>query len=341
MERRVDRLARILEELGGRARIAQLLETLRAEEGTDAAGHSAISIALNAENQRLVELGELPRFRTAKSGEQWGWVSFESAGAEGGSVAAEIEARIIEANRQVDSAIRERLQAMDWRTFESAFLTTVLEKLGFQDVEITQATRDGGADARVAYRRGIVSAKAIVSAKRWTTRSTVGVDEVRTLRGIRGDEDTAIIVTTGRFTTDAMREAAPSQNQRVVFLIDGEQLVEICKRNQIGVKRVEVSHLLVLDEEQLGAEAHDDEEEPNLQSSDDSVNDDEHPKRLRDNMLREIDVDALAELLDLSPNTVRAYRSVPDRVRSMGDKLRGDPGLRDRALELVAEARRG
>ena len=192
----------------------------------------------NLENQRLEELGERTRFITSRDGEERGWVRLREASEfVRGSAASEIEARVHQQNEAVGEEIRAWLQRMDWRTFESTFLTRVLEALGFQDVQITQATRDGGADARVAYQRGVVGARAIVSAKRWTAR-TVPVDEVRMMRGVKGEEDTAIIVTTGRFSADAQNEAKPGQNQRVVYLIDGEKLIDICKRNQIGVKKV-------------------------------------------------------------------------------------------------------
>src|SRR2546429_3576138 len=49
-------------------------------------------------------------------------------------------------------------------------------------------------------------ARAIVSAKRWSTRS-VGLDEVQRLRGLKGDEDTAIIVTTGQFSQEAEKRS--------------------------------------------------------------------------------------------------------------------------------------
>ena len=235
--------------MGGRARLQQLLEEIRIEEGNEDLPYQSLYIAIQLENQRLQELGERTRFVTSRDGEDRGWTRLREASEFAqGTAASDIEARVHKNNEAVGENIRAWLQHMDWRTFESTFLTRVLEALGFQDVQITQPTRDGGADARVAYRRGVVEARAIVSAKRWTTR-TVPVDEVRVLRGIRGDEDTAIIVTTGRFSADAKAEAKPGQNQRVVYLIDGDQLIEVCKRNQIGVKKVQLTELLILDPE--------------------------------------------------------------------------------------------
>lgn len=337
-QRRVDRIAAILERLGGRARVRDVLQKLRSKEHNDAIAHSAVSIAINAENERLEELGERPRFRTSKSGEEWGWVRLETSTEFGaGTTAQQIETRILEANRRVDEKIRKRLTEMDWVTFESGFLTTVLERLGFQDVEITQPTRDGGADARVSYKRGIVEARAIVSAKRWQSRHGVPVTEVRQLRGMQGDEDTAIIITTGRFTADAEKEARPSQNQRVVYLIDGDRLVQICKRHEIGVKKVQLQPILVVDDEQF-------------QPLEDAFADAEIVGRGRKvgksrhfhyKMLSDIPYDQLGDLLGLSENTVKSYMSIPDRKRDLADRIRADPDVRKRALRLVDKSRGG
>jgi hypothetical protein len=196
-ERRVDRIARLLRSLGGRTRLQQLLEAVREEERNPDLPYQSVYIAIQLENQKLDELGERTRFVTSREGESRGWVRLrEKSDFASGTAAHDLETSIQERNERVGDDIRSWLQRMDWRTFESTFLTRVLEALGFQDVQITQATRDGGVDARVTYRRGIIEARAIVSAKRWTAK-TVPVEEVRMLRGLQGDEDTAIVVTTG------------------------------------------------------------------------------------------------------------------------------------------------
>lgn len=345
-ERRADRIERRLRALGGRARLQLLLEEIRREENYPDLPYQSLYMAIQMENQRLEELGERTRFITSRDGEERGWVRLRGASEFVlGSVASEIEARVHEQNEAVGEEIRAWLQRIDWRTFESTFLTRVLDALGFQDVQITQATRDGGADARVVYQRGVVGARAIVSAKRWTTR-TVPVDEVRMLRGVKGEEDTAIIVTTGRFSVDAQNEAKPGQNQRIVYLIDGDKLIEICKRNQIGVKKVPLPELLVLDPEvareaptrddpetaEYGAEPDDRSEQAGLAI-----------RRLRDKMLgdpeRGLSVEEVAELSGYKVNTVRAYLSDDQRRKVLGDAIRGDQNARSRALAIVSSRR--
>jgi restriction endonuclease Mrr len=345
-ERRVDRIERRLRTLGGRARFQTLLDEIRREEKYPDLPYQSLYMAIQLENQRLEELGERTRFITSRDGEERGWVRLREASEfVPGSVASEIEARVHEKNEAVGEEIRAWLQRMDWRTFESTFLTRVLEALGFQDVQVTQATRDGGADARVVYQRGVVGARAIVSAKRWTTR-TVPVDEVRMLRGVKGEEDTAIIVTTGRFSSEAQNEAKPGQNQRIVYLIDGDKLIDICKRNQIGVKKVPLPELLVLDPEvareapvREELETTDEGAEPEVRSERDGLT----IRRFRDEMLgdpeRGLTVEEVADLSGYKVNTVRIYLSDDQRRKVLGDAIRGDQKTRGRALAIVSSRR--
>lgn len=340
-ERRVDRIERRLRALGGRARLQQILEDLRAEEDRSDILYQWLYIAIQQENERLAELGERTRFITSRDGESRGWVRLREASEfRQGTVAAELETKIQRQNERVGEEIRAWLQAMDWRTFESTFLTRVLEALGFQDVEITQATRDGGADARVGYRRGIVEARAIISAKRWTSR-TVPVDEVRMLRGIKGEEDTAIIVTTGRFSPDAEAEAKPGQNQRVVYLIDGDKLIDICRRNQIGVKKVTLPEVLILDEEVAGKTASvdggiGDSEETGTNSRKSRV------RHLDDAMLGDrklgLSAEEVSELSGYALSTVRVYLT-NKRREALGNAIRSNDDAHTRALSIISSRR--
>ena len=332
-ERRVDRIATILADNGGRVKTRTVIDELRKREKNDGLTPAAVYIAVGAENDRLERQGKQKLFATYRDGlEERGWIKLEEASefAEEG-IAGELEGEIRKANNAIDEKIRQRLRAMDWRTFETTFLAAVLEKLGFQDVEVTQATRDGGVDARVTYQRGLVDARAIVSAKRWSGKNAVPVDEVRNLRGIQGDEDTAIIITTGRFSDDARMEARPSQNQRVVYLIDGDRLVEICKEFSLGVRRVKFPDLLVLDEREFGDES--DEESDDDQSS---------IKRVREEMLgdgeRGISVKELVRLLKLKESTVRNYLST-DRRRSLLNRIREDPRIRGKVVQIISRRR--
>jgi hypothetical protein len=341
-DRRVDRVGQILEKYG-RLRVAEVVTRLREVEENPGLARAAIYLAVDAENERLKRLGQLRRFRTWGDGtEDRGWLSLESRSEfDPGTTASEIEARILKANSQVDEQIRERLERMHWRTFEDTFLTQVLERLGFQNVQITQATRDGGVDARITYKRGLVEARAIVSAKRWTTKNSVGTEEVHRMRGIKGEEDTAIIITTSKFSADAKREAKPGQNQRAVYLIDGDELVSICKQFSIGVKPASLPQLLVLDLDEMPIDEAEDAEDAEGTEGDDNGGSRSGTGRLRREMLgdgeRGVSVDEIASLLGLKASTVGVYLS--QRKDELFDRMRRDPEVRERALRIVSRRR--
>jgi restriction endonuclease Mrr len=323
-----------LERRGGRARIQDLLDEMRSQDPNPDLYYQSIYLAIQSENRRLERLGEPKIFVTSREGEARGWVRLrESRHSVGGSIAEELESQIKKANQELDDQILRWLRGMEWRRFESVFLKDLLGALGFEDVEITPPTRDGGVDARVTYRRGIVKAEAVVSAKRWTGNARVGVEEVRQLRGTPGPEDTAIIVTTGAFSSDAKEEAKKRERSlRDVYLIDGEELVRLCKEHKIGIKEIELPKLLVLDPE-LVQDADDEEDDGNEIAV----------QRLRDEMLgdpeRGLSVEEVAKLSGYAMNTVRQYLCDGEKRRVLGDKIRGNEEARLQALRIVSERR--
>lgn len=146
---------------------------------------------------------------------------------------------IQEANKKVRQELKKQISELSWQEFENNFLTRVLEALGFSDIQITQRTRDGGADAICTYRRGIVTSEAIVSAKHWS-KASVPDNEVDRVRGILHQADTAIIVTSSSFTNPAKEKAkpAPGGGWRSIVLVDGDLIVETCLQHAIGVEEV-------------------------------------------------------------------------------------------------------
>lgn len=336
--RRADRVKEFLEtQPGFRARVGDIAAYVAEREGREELSGPAISIVVRRENERLDGLGEPAVFRFYPESEEWGWVALSARATDEGDhgFANLIRRR----NEEVKQELGKRLEQMDWRAFESTFLTQVLEALGFQEVEITQATRDGGVDARVTYQRGLVQAQAIVSAKHWKNR--VPVDEVRKVRGIKGSEDTAIIVTSGSFSGEAQREAEPGQNQRAVYLIDGKKIVDICRTHNIGIRKVSLPDLLTLDEEPFAAEANDPEPKRNRPTRRAARRQAGHGRRLRMEMLgdryRGLSAEDIARLLGLGLATVRSYLSVPNRKQGLFERLRADH--RDEALAIVARKR--
>jgi len=111
----------------------------------------------------------------------------------------------------------------------------LLREHGFEDVEVTQRSRDGGIDGYGLLRLSpFVSLRVAFQAKRYrdvVSRSAVG--EFR--NALLGRAEKGVFITTGRFTVDAAAEAA-RDGVIPIELIDGEQLVELFQSAGIGVK---------------------------------------------------------------------------------------------------------
>jgi len=111
----------------------------------------------------------------------------------------------------------------------------LLREHGFEDVEVTQRSRDGGIDGYGLLRLSpFVSLRVAFQAKRYkdvVSRSAVG--EFR--NALLGGAEKGVFITTGRFTADAAAEAA-RDGVVPIELIDGEQLVDLFQSAGIGVK---------------------------------------------------------------------------------------------------------
>ena len=122
----------------------------------------------------------------------------------------------------------------------------LLRESGFVQVEVTGRTGDGGIDGKGIMRLGgLLSFHVIFQCKRY--RDTVGVGHVRDFRGAMvGRADKGLLVTTGNFTKDAVREAT-RDGAPAIDLIDGDQLVDKLKELELGVhtKVVEVEHVTI------------------------------------------------------------------------------------------------
>lgn len=242
MPTRADAIVEILEKAeGNRMKVAAITETLRRLEVGSLLNQSSVSVAAIQDNKAYRNQGKTPRFNTYGDGtEERGFLSLrQSIGPRTiddlGKSRDEIFAIIEDANQHVREQLMKEIEAIEWREFESNFLTRILEALGFHSIEITKPTSETSLDAYCQYTRGIVASEAIVSAKHWKA-NRVGPDEVQRLRGIRGNADTAVIVTTSAFTEQAKKEAEPGQNQRAVVLVDGDLIVDTCLATSIGVR---------------------------------------------------------------------------------------------------------
>lgn len=242
MATRADRIYEIIKNSGGRMSVANLRIELAKEENTDPEDlMNKIAPTVAQDNKIRSRSGVAERFKTfGNQMEEFGYISIYDTSHPVRSLRdpyEQIPELIQAANKKVKEQLEEAIQNLSWQKFESNFMTQVLEALGFSSVEVTQATRDGGVDARCFYNRGIIRGEACVSAKGWKPKNKVGRPEVQRMLGIGGRHDTVIIFTSSKFTPDAKKEAEPQWNpQRTVVLIDGDLIVDTCFREKIGVE---------------------------------------------------------------------------------------------------------
>ncbi|MBO6669021.1 restriction endonuclease [Parvibaculum sp.] len=110
----------------------------------------------------------------------------------------------------------------------------VLREAGFTKVEVTGRSGDGGIDGNGVLRVNLISFQVIFQCKRYS--GSVGSSVVRDFRGAMvGRADKGLIMTTGRFTADARKEAI-RDGAPAIDLVDGDDLCELLKSLKIGVK---------------------------------------------------------------------------------------------------------
>lgn len=126
------------------------------------------------------------------------------------------------------------IRAMSPAAFER-LCQHILRKAGFVDVDVTGRSGDGGIDGvGVLQVNELVSFRVLFQCKRY--QGTVGSGALRDFRGAMGGRtDKGIIITTGSFSRDAQAEAS-RDGVPPIELVDGDRLVELMQRLQIGVK---------------------------------------------------------------------------------------------------------
>lgn len=113
----------------------------------------------------------------------------------------------------------------------------LLRAAGFINTTVTGRSGDGGIDGVGVYRLSLVSFPVFFQCKKY--KGTVGPDKVRDFRGaMAGRGDNGLLITTGVFTREAKSEAT-REGAPPIDLIDGEQLCELLKEHQLGVRTEE------------------------------------------------------------------------------------------------------
>lgn len=114
----------------------------------------------------------------------------------------------------------------------------ILKESGFENVEVTKKSGDGGIDGKGTLKiGGLVSFNVYFQSKRY--EGTVPSAVVRDFRGaIMGRADKGIIISTGIFSKEAKLEAR-RDGAMMIDLIDGIALAHILKEYNLGVNIIE------------------------------------------------------------------------------------------------------
>ena len=136
------------------------------------------------------------------------------------------------ANKQTRAKLLKRLMSMEPYAFED-LIRQLLLALGFEEVDVTSRSNDGGIDVRGTLVVGdVISTRLAVQVKRW--KHNVQAPVVQQVRGSLGTHEQGLIITTSDFSKGA-RDEAVRVNATPVALMDGEKLVKLLVENEIGV----------------------------------------------------------------------------------------------------------
>ena len=110
-----------------------------------------------------------------------------------------------------------------------------MRELGFQNVEVTGQSNDGGIDGKGLLKLGgVLSFNVIFQAKRY--KGSVSPSIVRDFRGAMiGRADKGLIITTGSFTREARKEAQ-RDGAPPIDLMDGNELAIKLKELKLGIE---------------------------------------------------------------------------------------------------------
>lgn len=126
------------------------------------------------------------------------------------------------------------LQSLSPKGFEN-ICKLLLRESGFENVEVTGKSHDGGIDGYGTLEiNPFVSFKVLFQCKRYkggVSRAQVG--DFR--NAMLGRAEKGIIITTGHFTNDAIKEANRDGAPKIE-LVDGEKLIQMFEKAELGLK---------------------------------------------------------------------------------------------------------
>jgi len=139
-------------------------------------------------------------------------------------------------NRDYRSRLLEILQSLPPAGFER-LCQRLLREAGFEQVIVTGKSGDGGIDGHgILSLNAFVSFRVLFQCKRYVGSATPS--QVRDFRGaMQGRADKGLVLTTGSFTSEARREAS-RDGAPPIELVDGEKLIELFAKLDLGLRPV-------------------------------------------------------------------------------------------------------
>lgn len=176
------------------------------------------------ENSRRTKRGEPPRF--VQHGK--GLISIAKRGRLG--LADQIDVH----NATTRKRLYDHLRSMPPTGFES-LIGRLLGALGFEQVQVTNRSGDGGIDVYGTLVVGdVIRTRMAVQVKRW--KNNVQAPTVQQVRGSLGAHDQGLIITTSDYSKGA-RDGAAQANKTPVALMNGAELVALLVEHNIMIRR--------------------------------------------------------------------------------------------------------
>lgn len=141
----------------------------------------------------------------------------------------------------------EKLHESNPYFFEKIVLV-LFKRMGYGDFEETKKSGDGGIDG-IINQDQLGIEKIYIQSKRYAENNKVREPEIRNFIGaMSGDVSKGIFVTTSVFDNSAINKAKDARNHKII-LIDGNQLVDLMIKYNIGVQIKNTYEVKSLDED--------------------------------------------------------------------------------------------
>ena len=149
---------------------------------------------------------------------------------------SDLASLISDNNREIRKKLYTQLMKLSPKQFEK-LVKMLLTKMGF-DSKTTKFSGDGGVDVRgILVISEVIRIKLAVQVKQLNSDNKVQVKVVRELRGALDNHEQGLIVTTSDFSLGA-KDDAKGTARKPVDLINGDKLLDLLIKFEIGVQRV-------------------------------------------------------------------------------------------------------